>query len=285
MRSQFGQDSRSHIRLREQDAKESVWPGGQASGDRQGTTLRTNARLIICVLLLAAIAPEVRRAPAQWGEPAVGYKFTLGRIRYTSRDFFRFRREPMWSHDWPRGEQHLMKILSEVTRIDVNPEGKVVSLETEEIFKYPIAYLCEVGALELTEAEVENLREYLLRGGFLIVDDFFGQWALSNFMYQMTRVFPDRSLESLPRSHPIFHCFYDISNIFPPPHPDVYGGVDEPPEYLGMSDDSDRLMMVVDYNNDLMEYFEYSDDPLRPIEETNEAYKYGVNYVMYALTH
>ncbi len=284
MRSQFGQDFRSQTRLREQDAKEWVWPVGQASGDRHKITVGTNARFIVCVLLLAAIAPEVRRAPAQWDEAAVGYKFTLGRIRYASGDLWQFGREPMWRHDWPRGEQHLMKILSEVTRIDVNPEGKVVSLETEEIFKYPISYLCEVGFMDLTEAEVENLREYLLRGGFLIVDDFRGQRALSNFMHQMTRVFPDRSLELLPRSHPIFHCFYDISNIFPPPHPDVYGRLDEP-EYLGMNDDDDRLMMVVDYNNDLMEYWEYSDNPLRPIEETNEAYKYGVNYVMYALTH
>jgi hypothetical protein len=96
----------------------------------------------------------------------------------------------------------------------------------------------------------------------------------------MRLVFPDRSFEELPRTHPIFTCFYDISSLdIRPP----YGGL--PPQYLGMSDDSGRLMMIVDYNNDISEYWEYSANPWYPIADTNEAFKYGVNYVMYALTH
>ena len=125
------------------------------------------------------------------------------------------------------------------------------------------------------------MSEYLLRGGFLIVDDFRGERELENFKRQMRAVFPDRSLEELPRTHPIFTCFYDISNVFPPP---PYNR-SQIPRYLGISDDQGRLMMVVDYNNDLSEYWEWSDDPFMPIEDSNEAYKYGVNYVMYALTH
>ena len=125
------------------------------------------------------------------------------------------------------------------------------------------------------------MAQYLLRGGFLIVDDFRGDRELYNFKNQMTQVFPDRSLEELPRTHPIWTCFYDISDLKIEP---MYSRR-MPPQYFGMSDDKGRLMMVVDYNNDISEYWEWSDDPRMPIEESNEAYKYGVNYVMYALTH
>ncbi len=174
-----------------------------------------------------------------------------------------------------------MKIMAEVTRLDVNPEGHIVSFDDDEVFRYPIGYICEVGFLDLSEEEAGNMSEYLLRGGFLIVDDFRGERALENFKQQMRLVFPDRSLEELPRTHPIFTCFYDISNLdLPPPY-----NWDLVPRYLGMSDDRGRLMMVVDYNNDISEYWEWSDDPFMPIEDTNQAYKYGVNYIMYALTH
>ncbi len=174
-----------------------------------------------------------------------------------------------------------MKIIGELTKIDVNPDGHIVSFDNDEVFQFPIAYLCEVGFLDLTEQERRNMAEYLLRGGFLIVDDFRGDAALENFVRQMNLVFPNRSLEEVPGSHPIFNGFYDISkhDLIPPYSQNLI------PQYLGMSDDSGRLMMIVDYNNDISDYWEWSDDPFMPIENTNEAYKYGVNYVMYALTH
>jgi hypothetical protein len=190
---------------------------------------------------------------------------------------------PMWAHDFPRGEEHLMKIVTELTKLEVNPGGHIVSFQDDDCFKYPIAYLCEVGALNLSDEEARRMAEYLLRGGFLIVDDFRGEGALVNFTYEMKKVFPDRSLEELPPTHAIWTCFYDISDLDIKPHP-IYDQY-MIPQYFGMSDDEDRLMMVVNYNNDLMEYWEWSADPWMPIDDTNEAYKYGVNYVMYALTH
>jgi hypothetical protein len=217
-------------------------------------------------------------------EILVKHKFTMARIRFSTSNLYGFRfgaQGPPWSHDYPRSEQHFMKIMSEVTKLDVNPDGHIVSFQDEEVFKFPIAYLCEVGFLDLSEKELANLNQYLLRGGFLIVDDFRGETELENFKRQMKMAFPDRSLEELPRNHPIFTCFYDISSLFPIP-PYNRGLI---PQYLGMNDDTGRLMMVVDYNNDLSEYWEWSNDPLMPIEQSNEAYKYGVNYVMYALTH
>jgi hypothetical protein len=188
---------------------------------------------------------------------------------------------PPWSHDWPRSEEQFMKIVTEVTRLDANPSSHIISFQNDECFKYPIAYLCEVGFMRLSEPEIRRMAQYLLRGGFLIVDDFRGERELSSFKYQMKRVFPDRALEELPRTHPIWTCFYDISKLtMEPPYSEFLT-----PEYYGMSDDQGRLMMVVDYNNDISEYWEWSDDPMMPIDESNEAYKYGVNYVMYALTH
>jgi len=188
---------------------------------------------------------------------------------------------PPWSHDYPRAEDHLMKIVAEVTRLDVNPEGHIISFQSDECFNYPIAYLCEVGYMELSDEEAHRMAEYLLRGGFLIVDDFRSDREWNHFRNQMKQVFPDRSLEELPPTHPIWTCFYDISdlNIEPPYFEYLL------PRYFGISDDTGRLMMVVNYNNDIAEYWEWSNDPFKPIEASNEAYKYGVNYLMYALTH
>jgi hypothetical protein len=230
------------------------------------------------LLIMAQDIPEVPRKES---------KFTLGRIFYESPMTFFFRgpvgagNGPPWSHDWPRSEEHFMKILAEVTKLDVNPSGHIISFQNDDCFKYPIAYLCEVGYIRLSGEEAHRMAEYLLRGGFLIVDDFRGEREMENFRRQMRLVFPDRTLEVLPRTHPIWKCFYDISNLsIEPPYAQFYT-----PQYLGMSDDNGRLMMVVDYNNDISDYWEWSDNPMMPIDESNEAYKYGVNYVLYALTH
>jgi hypothetical protein len=226
-------------------------------------------------------------AQEQQEAPRDESKFTFARILFQGR-LGRFffgpvgaGNGPPWSHDFPRSEEHLMKIMAEVTRLNVNPGGHIISFQNDECFKYPIAYLCEVGYIDLSDAEAHRMAEYLLRGGFLIVDDFRGERELMNFREQMKRVFPDRSLEPLPRTHPIWTCFYDISKLeIEPPYSRNFI-----PQYFGMSDDNGRLMMVVDYNNDISEYWEWSNDPLMPIAESNEAYKYGVNYLMYALTH
>jgi len=246
-------------------------------------------RRALCLgLALAASSLGGWWAWAQRELPRIENRFTLARIRFSTSFFSYGRRgrfggggQAPWSHDWPASEENFMKILAEVTRVDVNPGGHIVSFEDEDVFRYPIAYLCEVGFMQLSEKEAHNMREYLLRGGFLIVDDFRGPNELYNFVSQLKLVFPDRSLEELPRTHPIFTCFYDISNLdLEPPY-----SRDLRPQYLGMKDDAGRLMMVVDYNNDISDYWEWSANPFQRIEDTNEAFKYGVNYVMYALTH
>ncbi len=252
--------------------------------------IRNSSGIIFFLLALVAVAAGHFSGIAQESEQELARKesrFTFGRIYFDSPLTRIFSgpigagNGPPWSHDWPRSEEHFMKIMAEVTRLDVNPGGHILSFQNDECFKYPIAYLCEVGYMNLSDQEARRMAEYLLRGGFLIVDDFRGEREFANFQMQMKRVFPKRSLEELPRSHPIWTCFYDISKLMiEPPYSRFLT-----PQYFGMSDDTGRLMMVVDYNNDISDYWEWSDDPLTPIEESNEAYKYGVNYVMYALTH
>jgi len=246
--------------------------------------------LLLFLALLAAGLLTVRGQEPKLPEvPRKESRFTLGRVYFDSPmgDFVfgpvGAAHGPPWSHDWPRSEEHFMKIVAEVTRLDVNPGGHIISFQNDDCFKYPIAYLCEVGYINLSDGEARRMSEYLLRGGFLIVDDFRGWREMGNFVRQMKRVFPDRALEELPRTHPIWTSFFDISDlkIQPPP---IYSRYDVP-QYFGMSDDTGRLMMVVNYNNDISDYWEWSDDPMMPIDDTNEAYKYGVNYVMYALTH
>jgi hypothetical protein len=251
------------------------------SFNRQLTSFAVLAILAAGLLAFAAQInlPEVPRKES---------KFTFGRIYFES-PMTLFMSGPVgasngppWSHDWPRSEEHFMKIMAEVTKLDVNPSGHIISFQNDDCFKYPIAYLCEVGSMNLSEQEAHRMAEYLLRGGFLIVDDFRGGREFNNFRYQMQQVFPNRPLEELPRTHPIWTSFFDITDLtlLPPP---IYSRVT--PQYYGISDDNGRLMMVVNYNNDISDYWEWSDNPMYPIDESNEAYKYGVNYVMYALTH
>jgi hypothetical protein len=210
------------------------------------------------------------------------HRFTFARIRYGSRfseRSFGFGMPP-WAHDYPRGGRHLMKIVSEISAVRPNADEVILTFDDPRLFKYPFAYLCEVGFMNLSEREIEGMRQYLLRGGFLLVDDFRGEGALENFRWHVRRAFPDRDLEELTITHPIFNCFFSLKtlDVHPP-----YG--EGKPVFYGLSDKTGRLMMIVNYNNDVSEYWEWSDDPFAPIEETNEAYKFGVNYVIYALTH
>jgi hypothetical protein len=157
---------------------------------------------------------------------------------------------------------------------------QIVDIDSPDLFKYPFAYLCEPGYLELNEKDTKNFREYLERGGFVMVDDFRGERHLSNLIYQLKKVFPNRNIIPLTLTNPLFNSFYKIESLdMKPP----YGFA--PVEFLGMEDDHGRLMMVIDYNNDLSEYWEWLDEGARSFHEAAESLKFGTNYAMYALTH
>ena len=189
---------------------------------------------------------------------------------------------PPWSHDYPIAGRHLMRIMNELSKADVTLDRNepIFSFDDPDIFKYPFIYLCEVGFMELSDKEIAGLREYCLRGGFVMVDDFRTERQLYTLRNNLQRAFPEHQLKRLDATHPIFNCFFSIKSLDLRP---LYGPY--PPEFYGLEDDTGRLMMVIDYNYDMSDYWQWSDDPFAPIEETNESYKFGVNYVVYALTH
>jgi uncharacterized protein DUF4159 len=246
------------------------------------------ARPLLRMLVAAAIAglaaaTAAAQRPNEYARdlPYDG-RFTFVRLRWGSEGGFGFRRRGMsaaWNHDYPRAEQHIVKILDAVTYIDVRTDGsRILTLDDPALFRYPIAMMWEPGFWVLTDREAESFRAYLLKGGFAIFDDFeYEQW--NNFEQQMRRVLPDARFVELDATHPIFDTFFRMKRIdFP--HP-MYG---IKPTYYGIFEDNDpskRLMVIANYNNDVAEYWEWSDTGLLPIDMSNEAYKLGVNYVVY----
>lgn len=220
-------------------------------------------------------------------------RFTFARLRYDESLWdqagFWGRRggDPGWAHDYPRAERHLMKLLSELTYIRSYPDGgNILTADDPELFKYPVAYLSEPGYWTVSDSEATNLRGYLLKGGFLIVDDFEGEHWL-NFEEKMNKVLPGGVFVKLDPSYPVFHAFFDIESL---ENLSVgnYRAQLAPSVYYGIFEDNDpkkRLMVVANYNNDIGEYWEWSDVGYFPIELSNEAYKLGINYIIYALTH
>jgi hypothetical protein len=216
-------------------------------------------------------------------------RFTFARIRYdppgsglSSFDGFGGR-EPPWAHDYDRGERHFTRILAELTTLAPRTaESNIFTLDDPELFKFPVAYLCEPGFWGPNEKEMEGLRNYLKKGGFLIVDDFVSnQWY--NFETQILKVLPDARLVPLTPAHPVFDSFYRIESL-EYEHP-YYRGFQS--QFVGIFEDNDpakRLMVIINYNNDIGEYWEFSDTGYFPIDLSNTAYKLGVNYVVYALT-
>lgn len=236
--------------------------------------------------------PDLGGDYKQYNVPYDG-RFTFARLRYDESLWegagFWGRRggDPGWAHDYPRAERHLMKLLSELTAIRPYLDGgNILSADDPELFKYPVAYLSEPGYWTVSDTEAANLRSYLLKGGFLIVDDFEGEHWL-NFEDKMRRVLPGAVFVPLDPSYPVFHAFFDIESLENLSLGN-YRAQWAPSVYYGIFEDNDpkkRLMVVANYNNDIGDYWEWSDMGYFPIELSNEAYKLGINYIIYALTH
>jgi hypothetical protein len=213
-------------------------------------------------------------------EPNLPYdgRFTFARIRYTV-----YRRSG-WEFDYPTMERNLMTMMREVTGLAPHVSGSNIhALDDPELLKYPVAYLSEPGYWIPSEREAEGLRAYLAKGGFLIVDDFMrGEWH--NFETQIRRALPGARIDRLDISHPVFDSFFRIRTLdMAYPHDPGLKA-----EFLGIHEDNDpskRLMVVINYNNDIGDYMEWSGHNWWPVNTTNEAYKFAINYIVYALSH
>lgn len=252
--------------------------------------------LWVVVAVFALAQALVSASPQEHGYPDARYgerkdvsdRFTFVRVMHGGAEWGRYYSNigdqgPPWSHDYPEAGQHFSKILSELSKLQVNldMDEYIFSFDDPNLLKYPFAYLCEVGFMTLSDEEIKGMREYLLRGGFLLVDDFAGNRDWQNFEYYVKQALPEFEIKPLDINHPIFNCFFSIKSL------DVssYRSRGRRAEFLGVEDKTGRLMMVINYNYDVSDYWQWSNDPFQPIVDTNEAYKFGVNYVFYALTH
>jgi len=246
-------------------------------------------RLAAVIVVAAGADAAQRDAPGRPHRTDVTYdgQFTFVRLRWKSDLGFSRRGgfSSAWNHDYPRAEQHLSQILRELTALDIHTDAsRILTLDDPELFRYPIAFMCEPGFWNLTELEAESFRAYLSKGGFAIFEDFDGAQQWNNFEAQMRRVLPDGRFVRLDNAHRIYDAFFQIKDIHAIVHP--MSGIR--PSYYGIYEDNDpakRLMVVANYDNDVPEYWEWSGEGLFPFDASNEAYKLGVNYVLYGLTH
>jgi hypothetical protein len=270
---------------------------------------RRTRRLRIAIVAVVAIVGLSATAAAQRGfrrfrereleisnVPYNG-QFTFVRVNYTTAPGgYWYQGLPAWSHGYPIAEQNLMRILNEIS--DLAPRTEEINslrLDDPELFKYPVAYIIEVGWWEMTDSEATSLRAYLQKGGFLIVDDFkvagfsggfagMGGGGWDTFEQNIKRALPDVRFFDMSPHDPIFHSFFEINRL--DVIPQAYNAGQ--PVFRGVYEDNDRakrLQIIINYNTDVSQFWEWSGRGLRPVDDTNEAYKLGVNYIMYGMTH
>ncbi len=187
-----------------------------------------------------------------------------------------------WSHNYPESDRHLNTFLERTTGIDVEEMSyRIVELGSDEVFDYPFAYVSEPGEMELTENEVHNLREFVERGGFVLMDDFDGPWQFEQMRSQVRRALPGRDFEPLPIAHHMFHINFDLKD-FEGMAAHVPGGSIT---YYGYHDERGRLAIVAGHNNDLANFWDWYDQGVMPLEPSADAFRLGTNAVIYSMTH
>ncbi len=238
--------------------------------------------------------PHDHLTPSEW---------TLGRLMYpTSRysqayggDWENGRTS--WTIDYPRADRHIAEMVRRLTVIDARSVEQPVNLDNDDdVFNWPWLYAVEVGTWDLSEAQADKLREYLLRGGFLMVDDFHGSVEWQIFQESIQRVFPDRPIVDIPEDDSIFHTFYDVEDFSQIPGlqflysgdtaEDKYGMRDgRPAHWRGIYDDEGRVMVAICHNMDLGDAVEHSDTVGYPEPYSARAMRTFINYIIYAMSH
>jgi len=216
------------------------------------------------------------------GEPR---EFRFTRAAYNG---FGFR---SWTVDYPKADRQFLTGLRRLTGIDASGDENPVRLDDPDLSRFPFLYAVEVGHMSLSEEEVRGLRRYLMAGGFLVVDDFWGTFEWQNFEGEIHRVLPGRAIEELPLDHPLFRTFYRIDRILQVPNVGnaLSGGPTwEKDGYLphcrGIFDDQQRLIVVINWNTDLGDAWEWAENPYYPLKYSTYAYQMGVNFIVYAMS-
>jgi len=198
-----------------------------------------------------------------------------------------------WTMDYPRSDRHLATAVARLTRIHVRQAEEPVDLDDNDVYDWPWLYAVEVGHWALTDSQAKTLREYLLRGGFLMVDDFHGNVEWQTFFESMHKVFPDRPINDLEDSNSIFHTIYDLDHRYQVPGA-IYlethltyekGESGRPPHWRAIYDDRGRVIVAICHNMDLGDSWEHADNPQYPSNFSDLGLRIGINYIVYAFTH
>ena len=261
------------------------------------TVIKANVRSALCLVVCLLLIFTVSIASAQslrdriTAHPTAEFHFA--RLVYENAPGSRRALRgwgDAWSTDYAEAEYHLTKGIQRLTL--VNSEvvaydgtgGRLVKLDNDAVFNYPWLYAVEVGQWLLSDSEAGLLREYLDRGGFLMVDDFWGNDEWRIFTDSMQRVFPDRAIEDIPDNHPIMRTHFDIKERTQIPGArGIRRGLF--PKWRAIFDDDGRVMVAINFNMDMGDAWEHADDPFYPAEMTGLAYRFAMNYIVYSMTH
>ena len=244
---------------------------------RRRFSLAVCAAAILCVL--APVAWSQRSAYIEPNAPYDG-RYTFARIRYTQG--YRL----AWGVDYPRMERNFLVILNNLTTLSLRKaETNVYTLDDPGLAKHTVAWLTEPGYWVPTDAEAKGLRNWLQRGGFLIVDDFYYQRQWDVFERSMRMVLPDVKFFRLDAAHPIFNGFFALKKLDGMHHPATTAAVAEYYAVYEGNDPARRMLAVISFNNDIGDYMEWSGDGWYPVNLSNDAYKFATNFIVYGLTH
>jgi hypothetical protein len=219
------------------------------------------------------------------------HAFYLTRAIYSSGGFGGYGRS--WAVDYPKGDQQFVAVVQRLLReIDVYASDNSVQLDDPKLRLFPFLYAVEVGRMSLTDTEVKGLRDYLMAGGFLIVDDFWGTYQWQNFENNIRRVLPEYPIVDLPLTHEIFHTFYDIKEILQVPFSGnacsgapYYEQDGYVPMVKGIFDERGRLLVLISWNSDLGDAWEWMELACYPLTHSKYASQLGVNTIIYAMSH
>ena len=197
-----------------------------------------------------------------------------------------------WAVDYPKADLQFLTVLRRLTNLDAYNSEHAVALDDPELRRHPFVYMLEVGAMSLSPEEAAGLRGYLLAGGFAFIDDFWGTWQWQNFEQQMRLVLPEHEIVDLPLDHPIFSSLYHIRDIVQVPAVDnwrwnrrTYEQDGRVPHVRGIFDDAGRLMVMINWNTDIGDAWEWAEQPDYPLEFSTFAYQIGANAIVHAMTH
>jgi hypothetical protein len=226
------------------------------------------------------------------------HEFAWSRLRYTPLGgsfggFGGYNRGGFasWSRDYPKADITFLAALRRLTRVDARSYQQVVDLESDAIFNFPFVYAVQVQSWTFTDQQAARLREYLLRGGFLMVDDFHGTQEWEVFVNSMQKIFPDRPIVEIPNEDQIFHIFWDLDDRVQVPGLQfvytgrIYEHDGYTPHWRGIYDDKGRIMVAICHNMDLGDSVEHNDNPLYPEKYSAQGMRTYINYIMYAMTH